>query len=254
MKAAIVLLILLSLGLGAALFYRHTMAVQAENERLKQISQLSNHLAQVRQQLDEQQTVNQRLTQELAQTKQKLDQTQETLAQVNNDLAKTRKQAQADIDAAKLEIANRDKRIQQLEAQRTDLSNKMNGLMGQIEKLTQQIEETQRKLDASEGDRQFLLAELKRLQAEKADLERQFNDLRFLRTQVAKLKEQLTIARRLEWIRSGLYGSMEKKGAEILLSAEKQAGPASYDLNVELKQEGGARVVTNKTSGAKAPK
>src|SRR5258706_15909096 len=33
----------------------------------------------------------------------------------------------------------------------------------------------------------------------RSDLERQFNDLSALRTQVSKLKEELSIARRLEW-------------------------------------------------------
>jgi len=61
--------------------------------------------------------------------------------------------------------------------------------------------DTERKLAASEGDREFLLAELKRLQAEKVDLERQFNDLALLRDQIRKLKDELSIASRLEWIR-----------------------------------------------------
>ncbi len=48
--------------------------------------------------------------------------------------------------------------------------------------------------------------------AEKAELERQFNDLAVLRAQVSKLKEELSVARRLEWIRQGLFASTEQRG------------------------------------------
>ena len=37
-----------------------------------------------------------------------------------------------------------------------------------------------------------------------------------LREQVKKLKDELSIARRLDWIRRGLYGATERKGAEFV--------------------------------------
>jgi hypothetical protein len=49
------------------------------------------------------------------------------------------------------------------------------------------------------------------MMTEKAELERQFNDLTVLRAQVAKLKQELKVARRLEWIRQGLFASSEQK-------------------------------------------
>jgi len=120
---------------------------------------------------------------------------------------------------------------------------------------TLQIADTEKKLLASEGDREFLLKELKRLQVEKADLERQFNDLSALRTQVAKLKEELSIARRLEWIRMGIYGIQEKKGAERLMAGNPPpARGSNYNLNVELKQDGGAVIVPRQTNANSAPR
>jgi len=92
------------------------------------------------------------------------------------------------------------------------------------------------------------LKELKRLQSEKAELERQFNDLSTLRTQVAKLKEELSVSRRLEWIRMGIYGNQEKKGAERLLAGATPANTNNYNLNVELKQDGGAVIVPRQTN------
>ena len=86
-----------------------------------------------------------------------------------------------------------------------------------------------------------------RSQKEKAELERQFNDLAALRTQVAKLKDELSISRRLEWIRMGIYGSDSQKGAEKLLTGltPTPQNTNNFNLNVELKQDGSVVVKTN---------
>jgi hypothetical protein len=106
-------------------------------------------------------------------------------------------------------------------------------------------------LEASEGDREFLLKELKRLQAEKSDLERQFNDLAMLRDQVRRLRDELSVSRRLEWIRRGLYGSL--KGGELLRKGFASASntQTNFNLDVEIKRDGSATVLTN-TPGADA--
>jgi chromosome segregation ATPase len=116
----------------------------------------------------------------------------------------------------------------------------MTELNGAITGLEGQISETQRKLAASEGDRAFLLKELKRLQQEKMELERQFSDLAMLRDQIGKLKEELSLSKRLDWIRRGLYGSVPKAAEKLkqpLTSTNK-----NYDLNVELHQSGAVKV------------
>src|SRR5205807_1819124 len=140
------------------------------------------------------------------------------------------------------QTAKRDGKIAELEGQNDDLSKKMTDLNTSITSLESQIDDTKKKLAASEGDRDFLLNELKRLQTEKAELERKFNDLAVLRDQVRKLRDELSIARRLEWIRRGLYGS--EKGAERLQKGLASAGPqTNYDLNVEIKQSGGTKII-----------
>src|SRR6185436_10085693 len=120
--------------------------------------------------------------------------------------------------------------------------------IGDLEK---QIASTEKKLATAEGDKEFLYKELKRLQAEKAELERQFNDLAIMRAQVSKLKEELAISRRLEFIRLNLFGVTAKGGAEKLMP-HVDKNPASsmsnYSLNVEVRQGTGARVVTPATS------
>ena len=104
-----------------------------------------------------------------------------------------------------------------MEAQNQALDKQAVDLSTAITNLTTQIEETKRKLATSEGEKGFLEKELKRLMAEKAELERQFNDLAVLRAQVSKLKEELSVARRLEWIRQGLFASTDQRGAQKLM-------------------------------------
>src|SRR5437868_6465012 len=82
------------------------------------------------------------------------------------------------------EIAKRDSKIKELEGQNDEMTKKLTELNGSIGSLEKQIADTEKRLAASEGDRAFLLKELKRLQIEKAELERQFNDLVVLRDQV----------------------------------------------------------------------
>ena len=66
------------------------------------------------------------------------------------------------------------------------------------------------------------------------ELERQFNDLAMLRDQVKRLKDELSISRRLEWLRKGIYGTPKsvEKLQTPLTSTNK-----NYDLNVELRQD-----------------
>jgi hypothetical protein len=142
-------------------------------------------------------------------------------------------------------MRKRDAKIAELESERDGMTEKMDQLTTSISDLETQIADTQRRLEVSEGDREFLVKELKRLQAEKSELERQFTDLAALRDQVRKLRDELSISRRLEWIRRGLYGSL--KGAELLRKGMASATPGqtNFNLDVEVRREGGATVLTN---------
>lgn len=253
MKVAISLLVLCALGLAVALFLRHTKAVETEKTQLNTIVTISKQLEETRNSLDEEQKLNRLLTNEITLRLNDLKEASNSLNRTQTELATTRQAAAAAAETAKVEMAKRDQRISELQNQGDELRKKMDDLTLNIEGLNKAIAETEKKLAASEGDREFLLKELKRLQTEKAELEKQFNDLATLRSQVAKLKEELSIARRLEWIRMGIYGNQDKKGAEILLSSPASTTKPSYNLNVELKQDGTATVVPPVTN-APAPK
>jgi len=249
MKAAItaiVLLVLVGVGLGVTLLVRHNKAVEVKRTDEKRITVLSNTVEVTKSMLDDKERLAMYLQTNLTIKSEELSSTSNHLSKINAELARTKSEMQAAAEAARAEIEKKDAQITQHTSQTNQLTMKMDDLTGAIDKLGKQIADTERRLTASEGDREFLLTELKRLQVEKAELERQFNDLSVLRTQVAKLKEELTVSRRLEWLRMSIYGMQDKKGAELLMA---KGGPATktnnFSLNVELKQEGGATVLTN---------
>lgn len=255
MKAAIVFLILASLGLGVGLMMRHKQAVEVKKQDEEKISQLSTKVDETKSKLDEQEKIAMYLQTNLVMKTEELSGASNNLAKLNADLIRTQKEMQDAAAAAKAEIERRDAQISQLTTQTNVLTQQMDDLTASIGKLGKQIAMTESKLAASEGDREFLLKELKRLQVEKADLEKQFNDLSALRTQVAKLKEELSISRRLEWIRMGIYGAQDKKGAERLMAGPSTPAKSNnFNLNVELKQDGGSQVVPPPPAAPATPK
>ena len=243
MKATLVFLILASLCLGVGLMYRHKQAVTTEQQDKDVIARLNKAVEETKGKLDDQERLAMYLQTNLVLRTEELAGASNNVTKLSADLTRTQREMQAAAEAAKAEIERRDAQITQLTTQTNALTLKMDDLTSSIGKLGTQIAETQRRLAASEGDRDFLLKELKRLQVEKAELERQFNDLAALRTQVAKLKEELSVARRLEWLRMGIYGQQDKKGAERLMAGPATASRTNaFNLNVELKQDGGATI------------
>ena len=235
----IVLLVCTGVILGISLMGRHKKAVAQHEADKQQILLQSNNWVQTESKLAEQIKVNMVLETNLTDRIAELKTASNRLVDVSGTLAK----AEADVKTAQEELAKRDAKISELENQRDDMTKKMTDLNSSITTLEGQITDTEKKLAASEGDREFLLKELKRLQTEKAELERQFNDLAVLREQVKKLRDDLSIARRLDWIRRGLYGATEKKGAELLQRGiVAQPAQTNYNLNVELRRGGGATI------------
>src|SRR5258705_3205176 len=221
MKAAItaiILLVLVGIGLGVTLLVRHKKAVEVKQHDEQRITVLSNRVEETQSKLDEKEKLAIYLQDKVITKSEELNSTSNHLSKINAELARTKSEMQAAAEAARAEIEKKDAQINALTTQTNQLTMKMDDLTSAIDKLGKQIADTERRLSASEGDREFLLTELKRLQVEKAELERQFNDLSVLRAQVAKLKEELTVARRLEWLRMGIYGMQDKKGAELLMA------------------------------------
>lgn len=275
-KLAVVALLFLSIGLGVALFLIYQVNEKQRTKADTYIEELKAEREKIRANLDEQKKVNYTLesavsnrveetkslslnltnivtnltvtASNLVETKAKLAVTESRLAKVETEaktteaaLAATKNALTALEKAKQEEIAQRDAKLAQLETNKDELSKQVNTLNGTLAKLNSQILETERRLTVSEGDREFLLKELKRLQAEKANLERQLNDLEFLREQINHLKAELSIAKRLDWIRRGLLGGETKKAGQLLVDGFHRSGTnAAPRLDVELRRDGTA--------------
>jgi myosin heavy subunit len=254
----VIILAVLCIILGIALITTNNRAKEEKRVNEETIASHTNTIVKVTRDLDEQRQVNIALTNNLSARVTDILNLTNKFTEVSATLAQTEaslKALQEDMQRKEQEIADLEKKNQQLDQQTLDLSTA-------ITNLTAQIAETQRKLAASEGDKAFLEKELKRLMTEKAELERQFNDLAVLREQVRKLKDELSLARRLDWIRKGLYGPAgDAKGAQALL----QRGPGAiqqptavrsnaYDLNVEINKDGSVRVIPPLTNSPTPPK
>jgi len=235
MKPIIILLTIISLGLGVGMLVEH----QHANDKLKFLVddnvRFSNQWQEATVKLDDVQKVAAHLENTLNLRTETLAATSNELARTGADLAKV----QTDFKATQAEVEKQTARITELEGQRDDLTKKMEDLTASIKSLENQIEDTKKKLAAAEGDRQVLSNELKRLQDEKAVLVAQFNDLAALRAQVAKLKEEAAIGQRIAWIKAGVYSARDKKGAERLLSTPfLTAMTPDNRLDLELRQSG----------------
>lgn len=220
------------------------------------ILDFSNRWETTRRSLDEQKKVNETLETNLTTRSVQIETLRLEMANLSTDLARSR----AETKTARDEVAKRDDQISTLENRNVDLTKQMGALQTAIAGLEEQIAEAERQLASSEDNRQELLEELRRLQTEKIAMEKQLNDLAFLRDQVRKLKEELTIARRLDWIRRGIYGSASKRGAEAL-SEMKFGGPdapttpstTSPSLDVEIRRSGEIRVGGSPTNAVPQP-
>jgi chromosome segregation ATPase len=251
-RIGLIVLAVLCLGLGIALIAIRNNAVEQKRTDDDAILGFSNKWVETSTKLEDQKQVTATMEKDLdVRKKILLDLTNSfttvsaNLSESSANLAKT----EASLKASQEEVAKRDAKIAELESQNQALDKQAVDLGASITNLNLQIADTRKKLAASEGDKNFLQKELNRMMSEKAELERQFNDLTVLRAQVSKLKQELNIARRIEWIRQGLFASSEQKGAQKLMQGMAASpGPAkavrpTYDLNVEVGTDGSVKVI-----------
>lgn len=264
MKAnlAVILAILACAGLGVVLWQQNQSHAVQTQELDKKINSYSNRVSDLEQKLSDERSVrttletNLAVTQlrdsnELATISANLSAKEASLVAANMEV---KKQTDAVAIAAK-QIDERDKKIAELEAQKTELDKKSIELQDAITNLDAQIKATKTKLDTAEGDKTRLLAQLKRLQAEKDELERKLSDLASLQEQVRTLKDNLSIARRLDFLRQGLYSAFSQKASEHMINplplVQPPTPPGAKSLDVELHERGGIKI--NSPDSAKQP-
>lgn len=251
-RIGVIVLGLLCLGLGIAAITIRNNAVEQKRNDTDAILGFSNKWVETSTKFEDQKQVNAELEKDLDGRKKALIDLTNDLTTVSSNLSETTAnlaKTEATLKTSQEEMAKRDAKIAELETQNQVLDKQALDLSNSITNLTLQIADTEKKLTASEGDKAFLEKELKRMMAEKAELERQFNDLTVLRAQVSKLKQELNIARRIEWIRQGLFASAEQKGAQKLMQglgsspSQARAARPAYDLNVEVGADGSVKVI-----------
>ena len=249
----VIVLVLVCLGLGVAVVVIKKQSTDQHAQDTQQIGTLSNNWTKVSSELEEQKQVSTNLEKDLEAKKQEFQKSvtelTNNIAQVSANLAKT----ETELKAAEQKVKEQDTKIADLENQNQALDKKAESLSASITNLNTQIADTRHKLAAAEGDKAFLEQRLKDLTAEKTELERQFNDLSILRAQVAKLKSEAAIARRIEWSRMGIFAANEEKGAQKLMqgvnrATPRNAGRPNYDLNVEVNADGSVRVLPPSTN------
>jgi peptidoglycan hydrolase CwlO-like protein len=259
-KTAIVILVAGCVGLLIALIATKKQSDDAHLKDTAAILEFSNQLDTANLTLNDLHQVNLMLTNDLADTRQVLEAVSNNLSQTSGELAGTKTELESD----QSQIANLSGRISDLEAQNAALDERANTLSNSIASLDVQIAATQQQLATTQTNNVFLAAELQKQMAQKAELERRFNDINEVRAQVKKLRNELFEARRLQWMSEGTSPGTQPKGAELLMERSLPAGTTSaiakpnrpspqYDLNVEVGSDGSVHVIPPPTNSAAPP-
>ncbi len=240
-QLGIVILIVLCVGLVITLIVGKKQADTQRKKDADTILDFSNQLTTASASLNELRQVNLVLTNDLDASRQALVMLSNQYVATSDSLSNTK----TTLKVAQDQIAD-------LEAQNRALDRRAAEMTNAIANLSAQIAETQLKLVESETNNVFLENELKRQVAQKAELERKFNDLSQVRAQVRKLRGDLLIARRLEWMREGTDPAKQQKGAQLLITRTSATNgsirPPGYNLNVEVGSEGSVKVVPAPTN------
>jgi chromosome segregation ATPase len=246
-KIGIIILAAVCVGLAIALFATKKTADDRQATDAAAILDFSNQLVAANTSLNDLRQVNLVLTNDLEVARQATDALSNSLAEAASTLADTR----STLQNAEGQITNLNARIADLEDQNKTLDTRAATLADNIAALDAQIAAIQQKLATSETNNTFLIAELKKQLAEKADLQRKFNDIDVVRAQVKKLRDELFVARRLQWMNSGSDPSNPPKGGQVLMQRTAAvtvtnaapAHPPQYDLNVEIGSDGSVHVI-----------
>src|SRR5665213_2375150 len=249
LKVGIVILAAFCVGLAIALIATKKTADDQVKKTSDTILQFCNELSSANANLDDLRQVNLMLTNDLAANRQILVTVSNNLAEASGALT----QAKVTLQTAQDEISNLNNRINDLEAQNQALDDRAARLTNSIAQLDSQIAATRQQLSSSQTNNALLAGELQKQMAQKAELERKFNNLQAVRAQVKKLRDELFEARRLEWMNAGYNSSTPVKGAELLVQrapvpAHAATNASPYDLNVEVGSDGSVHVIAPATN------
>jgi chromosome segregation ATPase len=251
-KIAIVILLVACIGLGIALFATKKQGDEQHAADVTSIVDFSNQVVNANVQLNDFRQTNLALTNDLAASQHELNVSQQQADALSNSLAAASaalNNTKTSLASAQDQISSLNTHISDLETQNKVLDQRAMDLTNTIAQLSASIENTQNQLAIAETNRVFIETQLQKQMAQKAELEHRFNDINEVRAQVKKLKDEMFIARRLQWMKND---TGNKKGAELLMqktpttsstSAATNKTPQNYDLNVEVGSDGSVRVI-----------
>ena len=269
-KIGIAILAVVCAGLAVALVVIKGQADKQQTTSAGTIVDFSNQLVKANLSNEDLNQANLNLRSDLATNRQTTlvlsNQLATQLASLNTQLSETAgtlatataslQSAQQQISTLNGQITNLNEHVTDLETQNQVLDQRANSLSNTIVSLDAQIAATQMKLATSETNNAFLDSELKRQIAQRAELERKFNDLVVVRAQVTKLRDDLIAAQRLEWMRQGIDPANPLKGGQLLMqhtpltsrAASAAGGSPAYNLNVEVGSDGSVHVIPPATN------
>jgi chromosome segregation ATPase len=241
--------------LGYFLMESHKTTERIQRESVANMSVLSNQLHAATALLQEQKYVNVSLETNLSQRLRDIGSLSNRWSQLRTDFSRLQSEAEsATLESKRTRetLERREQELAALEREREQIGKRLEDMSQAIDALAADIRETERRLATSEGDREFLQNELRRMMTEKVELEQKLTDIVFLRDQVRKLRDEMAGSRKMDFLRRSFY-AIEEKSVGRLRERLFEGGGAvpSPDsaLNVELGPDG-ARVVAPTDSNA----
>ncbi len=228
-----------SLGFGVlcvclvgGLIYRHMQAVRKESENRQEVQEVQSLLSQASGDLQRSQQTNSVLRSELQEATNTLAENRRQYEALSTNLAQTEERVAAtnqEVQGVRAALGDREQKIKGLNADRESLSNQVAMLNRSMGELEEKLAAAESELVNSRKDREYLLQEFNRLYAEKRELEDQ------LRRRNEPVSRSGT---RVRWSAS------KHKGGELLAGRfRKSAALSNYDLNVEINQTGGVKIL-----------
>lgn len=247
MKATLAIVVLLIAALVASAgWYLQVRKVDDQESRLAtRITSLSDQVAQATSEATVAQERNTALDLRLTATTSDLLSFSNKLVVAEAGLVEAQNEAVKAARESEQELQKREARIAELEVANKTLDQQARAAGEAIGDLEARIVETERQLAASQGDRDFLMRELQRLQTEKSELERRFSDLVVLREQMRQLQQDLAADAQRDALRAQLNRKRHLKGAELLMrgfDSIREPDPSPVDMEIEIHRDGRSRI------------
>ena len=248
-KIGIVILVAACAALAIALVATKKSAADERKDTVAAMLDFSNQLVNARDAINDLSQVNLKLTNDLAVSRQQELEFSNNYAETAAALAGTK----FSLQSAQEKITGLDDRVADLESQNQALGQNAASLSNQLAGANDEMAGAQQKLADAETNNVFLVAELQKQMAQKNEMEQKFNDPVELRAQIKKVRDELFVAQRLEWMRNGTDPSVMHKDGQLLTRHSPATNaapfaPSHFDLSVEVGSDGSIHVLPPPTN------